>query len=426
MGSILDWSTEFPVFLIAIVFANRYFFGIFLTKIDRTIANRPPNALLPSVCVIIPLYNEGKSIYNTLKSLTNQTYPRDLLRIIVVDDCSSDDSNAWATKAANEDPRIEVHRNHRNMGKRLGIARAVRRTEAEIIVSVDSDVIVSPSAVAALIKRFDDPLIVAVGGRVYVSNASENWLTKMQSIKYYFGYEYLKNVERYHNAVLCLSGCLTAYRKRVLIELEPILENRNILGIPIKYGEDRFLTRQIVKAGYKTNLELSAECYTKAPATLSGYFSQQLRWRRSNIVDFMGGIFHIFRLPPFVVVHYLSLNAILLCYPLILWMHFLSDSFWQALAFHLGILAIFGAIYGWSTRDYPRDAKVAPINFLWMGIIMPVTYMVISILALFTLDSGSWETRGKATVSKPAKPPREVENQVGYRVNAKSALAQRS
>jgi cellulose synthase/poly-beta-1,6-N-acetylglucosamine synthase-like glycosyltransferase len=355
---------------------------------------------------VIPLYNEGESIYRTLKSLTNQNYPKSKLKIVVVDDCSKDDSPKWAGKAAREDNRITVIRNPWNMGKRIGIARAVRKNEAEIIVSVDSDVIVSPNAVAELIAGFTSPEIVAVGGRVFVSNANENWLTKMQTIKYFFGYEYLKNVEMFHDSVMCLSGCLTAYRRTVLIDLEPILENRNILGIPIKYGEDRFLTRQIVKAGHKTSLNLSAQCYTKAPSTISGYFSQQLRWRRSNIVDFLGGVFHIFHQPPFVVVHYLSLNAMVLCYPIFLWSAFLTDSFWRLSALHLGILAIFGAIYRWETRDYPEDARVAPHNFLWMGFIMPVTYMVLSILALFTLDSSSWETRGhqKKMPERPVHP----------------------
>src|SRR5437867_7343343 len=119
-------------------------------------------------------------------------------------------------------------------------------------------------------------------------------------------------------AVMCLSGCLTAYRRSVLLKLEPILENRNVFGVPIKYGEDRFLTRQIVKAGYRTLLTLDAFCYTKAPTTLTAYFNQQLRWKRSNIIDFVCGLQHAWRLHPLVGVHYLSMFALLLVYPFII------------------------------------------------------------------------------------------------------------
>ena len=68
-------------------------------------------------------------------------------------------------------------RNPYNMGKRKGINHAVRESNAEIIVSVDSDVIVDPTALRELVARFTEPEIAAVGGRVHVSNPNENWLT---------------------------------------------------------------------------------------------------------------------------------------------------------------------------------------------------------------------------------------------------------
>lgn len=401
----LDWAIAVPMGLMFVVFANRYFFGLFLRFLGTE--SEPPVALKPepSVCVIVPMYNEGKTIFETLRSISCQDIDSAKLRIIVVDDCSKDDSAEWAAKAAALDPRIKVERNPTNMGKRLGIARAVRMTQAEIIVSVDSDVFVHPSAIRMLVRRFTEPGIAAVGGRVLVSNANRNWLTKMQTIKYYFGYQYLKNIERSLASVMCLSGCLTAYRRHVLIELEPVLESRNILGVPIKYGEDRFLTRQIVKAGYKTCLELDAICHTKAPETLAGYFSQQLRWRRSNLVDFFGGVTHAARLHPLVAFHYLSLNALLLCYPVVLWMQLMSGYFFQAATVHLGVLAVYAGVYAWNTRREEPAHRVQPAHFLWMGMIMPVTYMILSILAFFTLDSGSWETRAKKPSLRPSGAP---------------------
>src|SRR5207302_1850714 len=177
--------------------------------------------------------------------------------------------------------------------------------------------------------------------------------TRMQAIKYFFGYEYLKNIERAFQCVMCLSGCLTAYRRDVLIELEPVLENRNVLGVPIRYGEDRFLTRQIIKAGYRTTLTLDAACYTVAPATLSGYFAQQLRWRRSNFIDFLGGLSHAWRLPPPVALHYLSLGALLFSYPIVVLQNVLAGTFFPLAAFHVAVLAALGFAYALGTRRLP-------------------------------------------------------------------------
>jgi cellulose synthase/poly-beta-1,6-N-acetylglucosamine synthase-like glycosyltransferase len=294
------------------------------------------------------------------------------------------------------------------MGKRRGINHAVRNVDAEIIVSVDSDVVVDPLAVRCLVRGFVRPEVAAVGGRVRVSNANQNWLTRMQAVKYYFGYEFLKNVERSFSSVMCLSGCLTAYRRHVLMELEPILENRNILGIAIKYGEDRFLTRQIVKAGYRTKMTMAAMCFTKAPTTLTGYFNQQLRWKRSNVVDFMCGLGHAWKLHPLLCLQYLSMFMLLLVYPFVIVTNVQRGNFIDLVAFHLIVIGGFSMVYYFapSVRALPPWLRVHPIAFLPMAVLMPVAYLLLTPLGLFTLDSSSWQTRGHqgAPVPRGAQP----------------------
>lgn len=394
----------FPVYLLVLlVFINRYFGGMFLKRLKGSAFDATIEGYEPTVTVVIPLFNEGEGIYHTIKSLLAQEYPPNKLDIIVVDDCSTDDSYTWAKRAEAEMPgRVRAIQNPHNMGKRRGINHAVRHATAEVIVSVDSDVIVHASAVRRLVARFTRPNLVAVGGRVCVSNPHENWLTRMQTIKYYFGYEYLKNLERYFSSVMCLSGCLTAYKRHVLIELEPILESRNVFDVPIKYGEDRFLTRQIVKAGYETTITLDALCWTVAPNTLTKYFAQQLRWRRSNLIDFFCGLSHAWRLHPVVAIHYLSLFAMLVTYPIVIAHNVAFGSFFELASFNISILALFGAMYWFDTRHLPDAERVHPVWFLPMAFVMPVTYLLYTPLALFTLDSSSWETRGKPQPAAPA------------------------
>ncbi len=398
----------FPIYLIVlVVMINRYVAGLFFKLLRGSQFDATRRDYEPTVTVVIPMFNEGEGIFRTVVSLMEQDYPDDKLSICVIDDCSKDDSFHWATKAADLYPgRVMVLRNPTNMGKRRGINRAVRAANSELIVSVDSDVVVAKDAIRQLVARFTRPEIAAVGGRVNVINPHQNWLTRMQTIKYHFGYVYLKNLERAFECVMCLSGCLTAYRRSVLLELEPILENRNICGVPIKYGEDRFLTRQIVKAGYKTVCTLKAQCWTVAPPTISKYFAQQLRWRRSNLADFFLGVSHVWRLNPFVAVHYYSLFALQLVYPVVVLQNVLTGAFFQLSVLHMGVLAALGTLYYFEARDVPRAERVHPLNFLALGFIMPVTYLVHNVLALFTLDSGSWETRGHdAASAQPLTAP---------------------
>src|SRR6188472_2250880 len=413
--------STFPIYLfIFIVFLNRYVFGLYLAlvrgkKLDQTIEGYEP-----TITVVVPLFNEGRSIYDTIVSLVKLDYPQHKLEITVVDDCSTDDSYEWAMKAAAEYPNVRVIRNEVNMGKRKGINAAVRASRSEIIVSVDSDVIVYPTALRELVARFTTPQVAAVGGRVHVSNPNENWLTRMQTIKYYFGQEHLKNLERGLDQVMCLSGCLTAYRRHVLIELEPILEDRNILGIPIKYGEDRFLTHMIVRHGYKTRMTMKAMCFTKAATTAQAYFNQQLRWKRSNIVDFIVGVAHAWKLHPLLCLQYLSMFALLLVYPFLIVTHIQRGDFLQLATFHLMVIAGFSVVYYFapSVRALPPWLRVHPVAFLPMAVLMPVAYLLLTPLGLFTLDSSSWQTRGHQGSASPlpaALPTARAQTGVSHR-----------
>ncbi len=398
----------FPIYLfIFIVFLNRYVFGLYLTLVRRGKVDETIEGYEPTVTVVVPLYNEGRSIYDTIKSLVRLDYPADKLAVTVVDDCSTDDSYEHACRAAREHANVRVLRNPYNMGKRKGINHAVREAASEIIVSVDSDVIIYPTALRELVARFVAPDIAAVGGRVHVSNPNENWLTKLQTIKYYFGQEHLKNLERGLRSVMCLSGCLTAYRRSVLLELEPILEDRNLLGVPIKYGEDRFLTHQIVKHGYRTVMTMKAMCFTKAATTMRGYFNQQLRWKRSNIVDFIVGLGHAWTLHPLLCLQYLSMLLLLLVYPFVIITNVGNGDFWELAMFHVFVIGGFSMVYYFapSVRALPPWLRVHPIAFMPMAVLMPVAYLLLTPLGLFTLDSSSWETRGHGGAPAPPAAP---------------------
>lgn len=391
---------ELPLYLLVLlVWANRWLVGLYLRIVRRSRFEVMDESFEPSVAIVTPMFNEGQGVFGTITSMLALDYPAHKLSIIIVDDCSTDDSYDWACQAAQQSHgRVTVLRNRVNVGKRKSIARAVRATDAEIIVSIDSDVVVESGAIRALVRRFTSPRIAAVGGRVFVSNPHDTWLTRMQAVKYFLGYEYLKTLERAFRSVMCLSGCLTAYRRSVLLELEPILENRNLLGVPIKYGEDRFLTRQIIKAGYQTYCTMDAVCWTTAPTTYKKYFAQQLRWRRSNLVDIIGGLSHAARLHPVVGLHYLCSGALLVTYPIVVVQKLANGTFWELAAFHLLVLAALGTVYAVHARHLPRPMRVHPLSFLSMALVMPVTYIVCTTLAMFTLDSSSWETRGHGRV----------------------------
>lgn len=379
--------------LAIVVFVNRYIAGLIVRIVRRKQWDETTDDFEPTVTVVMPLYNEGDGVRDALTSVLASDYPVEKLRVICIDDQSCDDSYTHACSVARNDRRLTVLRNPVNLGKRKSIIRAVRLAQSEIIVSVDSDVIVDRRAIAELVRRFTSPRIAAVGGWVDIRNKHDNWLTRMQTVKYWYAYFVMKNVEQAFKRVMVLSGCLTAYRRSVLIDLEPILERRALLSAPIKYGEDRFLTRQIVKAGHLTTLTHAARCWTNVPNRLGAYFSQQLRWRRSNVIDYVGGFSHVWRLNPLLAINYFAMFGVLVGYPIAVMRALAAHQFLPALVIHLELLVVSGLFYRWRTRGWPAHDRVGALSFLPQSLVMPVTYALLTPLALFTLDSTSWETR---------------------------------
>jgi cellulose synthase/poly-beta-1,6-N-acetylglucosamine synthase-like glycosyltransferase len=379
--------------LATIIIVNRYIGGLVLRVVRGAKWDETTDDFEPTVTVVVPLFNEGSAIGETLDSVLASRYPRHKLRVICVDDASTDDSYQRACEIARRDDRLTVIRNARNLGKRQSIQRAVHVTTSEIIVSVDSDVIVDANAVAELVRRFTSPRIAAVGGWVDVRNKHDNWLTRMQVVRYWYAYRIARGLEIGFRRVMCLSGCLTAYRRSVLLELDAILESRAILGQPIKYGEDRFLTRQIVKAGYLTVLTIAAHCRTRVPTTLPELLSQQLRWRRSRIVDYTCACSHVWRLNPLLAIHFFSQALMIVVYPIGVYHLLAAHGFLRAILVHCALLVLYGAFYAWRVRRWPREERVGVLSYAPMAIVLPVTLALMTPLALFTLDSTSWETR---------------------------------
>ena len=109
---------------------------------------------------------------------------------------------------------------------------------------------------------------------------------------------------------------------------------------------------------------------------------------------------------PLVALHYLAQFALLVSYPALLMHNLLNGDFWPVLGLHLLAVGGMGLLYQLENRHLPAEQRVSALSFLPMAVIMPVSYALFTPLALLTLDSGSWETRGGVgTSSLPVQHP---------------------
>ncbi|WP_207539083.1 glycosyltransferase [Sabulicella rubraurantiaca] len=149
---------------------------------DRDAASLPDPAEWPAVCAIIPARNEAETIAATVASLCAQDYPG-RLRIVVVDDRSSDGTGALAQAAGDERLRVVTggERPPGWSGKlnalRQGLG-AVAGEDHSRILFTDADIVHDPDSLRRLVQRMEQGRLdlVSLMARLRCESAAERWL----------------------------------------------------------------------------------------------------------------------------------------------------------------------------------------------------------------------------------------------------------
>lgn len=399
MAPLLMWLI---MVLCLVISVGKYLLGLILRLAHPSTKIRKDYQFEPTVSVLMPCYNEGETVYETIESITRSNYPHDKFEVIAQDDCSNDDSYQWMLKAQQDFPHvpIRVGRNEENCGKARTVCNALQHSSAEIIISIDSDCIFHPNAIRELTASFSEPKVGSVGGRVGVRNPNESVITAIQTIVYYAAFELYKIPENWTRSVCCISGCLFAIRRELLLEIEPAIRARHWFGIPVNQGEDRFLTHQTLLRGYGTYINNDALCWTTVPTTLPVLFRQQLRWRRSIVRDFFYTLRslpqHVFKLHPNTVLTLVLTPLGAIIGLLVVINSLISDPMaWAGPMPMVTALAIAAVLSWWIKKHSVRETIAHPFAFGTYIAWAIASSLFLTPLALCTMDSADWGTRAK-------------------------------
>jgi hyaluronan synthase len=258
----------------------------------------PDRGYRPTVSIVIPAFNEEDGIIGTIQSCIEIDYPAHLVEVIAVNDGSTDRTWPRILEAKERWPQLYAIDLGRNHGKRGAMAEGIRRAGGEILVFVDSDSYLDDDAVTAIVQPFTDARVGAVVGHAEVRNASVNWMTKMQQVRYYSAFRVIKGTESMlSGTVTCASGCCAAYRRSVVLPLLDGWEFQTFLGRPATFGDDRALTNRIL-SGHRVVYQESARAETRVPEQPRVFFRQQLRWKKSWLRESMQVVRYFWRKNP--------------------------------------------------------------------------------------------------------------------------------
>lgn len=146
----------------------------------------------PVLSVVMPAYNEEA----TLSEIVNKVLliPQ-LLELIIVDDCSTDKTQAIAQQLADQDARIKYLRQPQNAGKTAALKAGFAATSGEIVIVQDADLEYDPTEIS-------DVIFPILDGKADVVYGSRFMVKKATRVLYF--YHYIAN-----KGLTFLSNCLT-------------------------------------------------------------------------------------------------------------------------------------------------------------------------------------------------------------------------
>lgn len=214
--------------------------------------------------VIIPAYNEGASVVDTIKSLKAQTCVPD--EIIVIDDCSTDDTYAKAKSQG-----VKVIRPPKNTGSKAGAqSYALQFVENEYTMAIDADTTLAKNAIENLLPAIAGKKDVAAACGFVIPRYIRTIWERGRFIEYLFSFTFYKQIQDYYGKPLISSGCFSVYQTKILKECGGWSERTR--------AEDMDLTWTFYQKGYKVRFVPNAICYPIEPETFSFMKKQLKRW----------------------------------------------------------------------------------------------------------------------------------------------------
>lgn len=217
----------------------------------------------PTVSMSVPAYNEEAQIDDLIKSLLALDYPRELLQILIISDCSSDRTDEIVKSYA--DSGIALLRMPERGGKNKAENAAAEHLTGDIIVNTDASIRIAPDALKPLIAVFADAHIGCASGRDVSVSSDENTANAGESG--YVGYEMkIRDMETAVGGIIGASGCFYAIRSHL-----------HRLPLPEAYSRDFSAALHSWEHGMRPVSVSRSVCYVPRTTSLKKEYRRKVR-----------------------------------------------------------------------------------------------------------------------------------------------------
>ncbi len=271
-GFMLDFVFFYPLFMSFIWIIGGIYFYYHWERISLGPDVVPVLPEYPFVSIVIPCFNEGKNLAETIEAAAQQNYPN--FEIIAINDGSSDDTGATLDQLALLYPRLRVVHFAENQGKAMALNMATLIAKGEYFVTIDGDAMLHPNATAYLIKpMLLNPRVGAVTGNPRVRTRA-TLVGKVQVGEFSSIIGLIKRAQRIYGHIFTVSGVIAAFRRRAVHDSG--------------YWDTHLVTEDIDISWalqlnhWQIQYEPCALAGILMPETLRGLWKQRLRWAQGG------------------------------------------------------------------------------------------------------------------------------------------------
>lgn len=224
------------------------------------------------VSVLIPCFNEGATLAETIASACQLDWPD--WEVIAINDGSSDDTGAQLEALTALQPRLRVVHLASNQGKALALRAGALLARHELLLCIDADALLNPQALAWMVRHLEaNPRIGAVTGNPRIRNRT-SLLGRLQVGEFSMIIGLIKRAQSMLGGLFCVSGVIGLFRRSALSNVD--FWSSDCLT------EDIDITWKLQRAGWQVVYEPHALIWILMPETLAGLWKQRLRWAQGG------------------------------------------------------------------------------------------------------------------------------------------------
>ena len=230
----------------------------------------------PFISVIIPAYNEEKRIATAIEVLLRQTYPKDKMELIVVDDGSADKTCEVVSKYP-----AKLIRHSKNRGDSAARNTGAKNAIGEIIATTDADDKVDENWLMNISKHYGEANVGSVVGSSHIVYSDENWQQRIIAELFICmrGSDAVKSIYDAKGRVGSNKsmGSNQSFKKSVFFEIGGY-------DMGLTAGMEQDIIWKVEKAGYKIVFEPSSVVYITPRDNFKKYVKQVYSRAKGGVI----------------------------------------------------------------------------------------------------------------------------------------------